>query len=215
MTVALYRFIEESLQPAAIELLGSPIASMQGISTYSCRNRNGSNTDRLSEHALANALDVGTLKLANGKTVSVLKDWGPTVRDLQPTEDKELVAITGKTAPPPASRIASARDARAIKADWRTPPVPIKKSVALSAPSVPVAKAAASKSAQVQPPVPARVTQRPRKPAPPSKEQLFLKRVHREACKYFGTVLGPDANEAHRDHFHFDMAPRKRSNYCR
>ncbi|MGF1622816.1 MAG: extensin family protein [Rhodomicrobiaceae bacterium] len=47
---------------------------------------------------------------------------------------------------------------------------------------------------------------------PPAK---FLKAVHEGACKMFGTVLGPDANAAHRDHFHFDMAKRRRNSYCR
>jgi hypothetical protein len=29
-------------------------------------------------------------------------------------------------------------------------------------------------------------------------------------------VLGPDANQAHRNHFHLDLAPRNsRSSYCR
>jgi len=27
-------------------------------------------------------------------------------------------------------------------------------------------------------------------------------------------VLGPEANEAHRDHFHFDLAARKRNAFC-
>ena len=42
----------------------------------------------------------------------------------------------------------------------------------------------------------------------------FLKAVHEGACRMFGTVLGPDSNAAHRDHFHFDMAKRRRSSYC-
>ena len=37
----------------------------------------------------------------------------------------------------------------------------------------------------------------------------FLKAVHRAACRNFTTVLGPEANEAHRDHFHFDLAQRR------
>jgi hypothetical protein len=45
-------------------------------------------------------------------------------------------------------------------------------------------------------------------------EAAFLRRLHRGACGTFGTVLGPDANEAHRNHFHFDLAPRKRSAFC-
>ena len=32
----------------------------------------------------------------------------------------------------------------------------------------------------------------------------FLKRAHERACGHFDTVLGPDYNELHRDHFHFD-----------
>ena len=33
----------------------------------------------------------------------------------------------------------------------------------------------------------------------------FLRDVHDGACDLFGTVLGPDYNAAHRDHFHVDM----------
>ncbi|MEF9900258.1 MAG: extensin family protein [Pseudomonas sp.] len=33
----------------------------------------------------------------------------------------------------------------------------------------------------------------------------FLKDVHASACETFNTVLGPDYNAAHRNHFHVDM----------
>ena len=42
----------------------------------------------------------------------------------------------------------------------------------------------------------------------------FLREIHASACKYFGTVLGPEANNAHKNHFHLDMAPRKTTNFC-
>lgn len=46
--------------------------------------------------------------------------------------------------------------------------------------------------------------------------QHFLRAIHAAACKRFGTVLGPEANEAHRNHFHLDMADRGgRGSYCR
>jgi hypothetical protein len=49
-------------------------------------------------------------------------------------------------------------------------------------------------------------------PAPAStKEMAFLKRVHSGSCTLFATVLGPEANEAHRDHFHLDMKVRHSS----
>ncbi len=35
-------------------------------------------------------------------------------------------------------------------------------------------------------------------------ESRFLKRVRDGACRVFGTVLGPDYNSAHRDHFHLE-----------
>ena len=51
--------------------------------------------------------------------------------------------------------------------------------------------------------------------SPTINKEAFLKGAHRTACKIFGTVLGPEANDAHRDHFHVDMAPRRFRNYCR
>ena len=40
-------------------------------------------------------------------------------------------------------------------------------------------------------------------------EATFLKRLHGGSCTVFATVLGPEANEAHRDHFHLDMKERR------
>nr|WP_300059663.1 extensin family protein [uncultured Roseobacter sp.] len=42
-----------------------------------------------------------------------------------------------------------------------------------------------------------------------------LRRMHRDACGPFGTVLGPDADSFHRDHFHFDTARYRSGTYCR
>jgi hypothetical protein len=41
----------------------------------------------------------------------------------------------------------------------------------------------------------------------------FLRVIHESACKRFRTVLSPDYNAAHRDHFHFDMGGK--GTYCR
>jgi len=43
-------------------------------------------------------------------------------------------------------------------------------------------------------------------------EREFLRIVHRSACKRFGTVLGPDYNQAHSDHFHLESDG---SQFCR
>ncbi|MBU2580875.1 MAG: extensin family protein [Alphaproteobacteria bacterium] len=233
MAVALYKFVEESLQPAAVAVLGSPIVSFNGIGSYQCRNRNGDPGGKLSEHALANALDVGTFKLANGASVKVVSDWGPTVRDTekeQPADSVVQPVAGGKQASGPV-RLASLdgkeisrRELRRLRRDAKKgkgpsiPPPPIKKSDALKA--VPAKIATAAKAGA---PPPGKKPQAATKPArivkaaapKETSEMRFLKRVHSEACRYFGTVLGPEANEAHRDHFHFDMAPRNRSNYCK
>ncbi len=42
----------------------------------------------------------------------------------------------------------------------------------------------------------------------------FLRQAHHAACKIFGTVLGPEANSAHKNHFHVDMADRKGFTIC-
>ncbi|MCC6006708.1 MAG: extensin family protein [Rhodobacteraceae bacterium] len=43
----------------------------------------------------------------------------------------------------------------------------------------------------------------------------ILRRAHRAACGPFGTVLGPDADRFHQDHFHFDTARHRSGPYCR
>ena len=61
---------------------------------------------------------------------------------------------------------------------------------------------------------------RPGEPAPitaesaPDSKSQFITYLHEDACRRFGTVLGPNANEAHKDHFHLDMKKRRRASYC-
>jgi hypothetical protein len=42
-----------------------------------------------------------------------------------------------------------------------------------------------------------------------------LRQMHGAACGPFGTVLGPNADRFHRDHFHFDTARYRSGSYCR
>jgi hypothetical protein len=42
-----------------------------------------------------------------------------------------------------------------------------------------------------------------------------LRKMWRAACGPFGTVLGPEANRFHRDHFHFDTARYRSGSFCR
>lgn len=39
-----------------------------------------------------------------------------------------------------------------------------------------------------------------------SSDAIFLRTVHGDACKQFTTVIGPDGDRYHTDHFHLDLA---------
>lgn len=43
----------------------------------------------------------------------------------------------------------------------------------------------------------------------------ILRASHGAACGPFGTVLGPEADRYHKDHFHFDTARYRSGSYCR
>lgn len=43
----------------------------------------------------------------------------------------------------------------------------------------------------------------------------ILKKLHSTACGPFGTVLGPNADKYHLDHFHMDIANHRSGAYCR
>lgn len=131
MVAGLALWLRDDVQLLAKKLLGSEVKRLTNVSSYVCRNRygdaDGVTGGRISEHAYANALDVSSFELADGRKITVAEGW---------TDEA-------------------------------------------------------------------------------SGQAAFLHALHSAACKRFGTVLGPDANAAHKDHLHLDMAPRKRDKYCR
>ena len=42
------------------------------------------------------------------------------------------------------------------------------------------------------------------------KKSRFLKAIHKRACRYFRVAIGPEFNDAHHDHFHYDRGPLSR-----
>ena len=106
------------VRPAARQILGSELASIEHYGTYACRRVGGGEGGRPSEHATANALDVAGFRLRDGRRVTVASDW----------------------------------------------------------------------------------------PDDGAKGR-FLRAVRDGACGTFETVLGPEYNAAHRDHFHLDRGP--------
>ncbi|WP_374471501.1 extensin family protein [Phenylobacterium sp.] len=63
------------VQPAARETLGTPISRIDHYGTYACRNVYGRADGRRSEHAFANAIDVAGFRTADGRRITVLRDF--------------------------------------------------------------------------------------------------------------------------------------------
>ncbi len=77
VAAALALWIEHDVQTAAVQHFGSRVASVQTLGSYACRNIVGSKLwkDFRSQHATANAIDISGFTLADGRTVSVRRDW--------------------------------------------------------------------------------------------------------------------------------------------
>lgn len=111
------RWVSRVIEPSAQYYFGSPLVEMKVAASYACRPINHVSGGRLSEHGYANAVDISSFTLADGRTVTVKGGW------------------------------------------WGS-----------------------------------------------ERERLFLRAVHDGACQEFTTVLGPNADAMHKDHFHVDLA---------
>jgi hypothetical protein len=223
MVVSLHAWVERTLQPAAQEAFGSPVTRLRNASGYACRTRVGStfHSDRLSEHALANAIDIAGFVTGDGRTIEVAHRWGPTVRDQREAEKvaaartkdvKDVASPVDKGGLPKVGgalnrRISAIAHAAAEPAKGKKNATPVQ-IAELQKPDRSTLDVSADPKA-----IPATATPG-REEVAKSAEGLFLRRLHKGACGVFGTVLGPEANEAHRDHFHFDLAQRSHSAYC-
>lgn len=128
VAAALSIWERETVQRAAMRHLGSRVVRIEHAGSFSCRRLYGRSEGAYSEHATADAIDILGFRLADGRHVTVLRDW-------------------------------------------RGDPA----------------------------------------------KQGFLKEVRDGACDLFSTVLSPDYNSAHADHFHLDLAERGTSGWrlCR
>lgn len=74
---ALALWVEYELQPMALSTFGSRVVGLKDMGTYACRNIIGNEkwSKMRSQHALANAVDIGGFKLANGQEITVARDW--------------------------------------------------------------------------------------------------------------------------------------------
>ncbi len=189
VTAALHNWLEKVAQPAARELFGSPIARLTGTGGYVCRNRNGAASGPISEHAFANAIDISGFVLADGRTIDVLRDWGRAAHERR----NASLAVRARAATAAGANVAASVGANQSPAR-------------LSSAEQPQYLGGLASQAATQP--------KDTPDAKPSNETIFLKRLHAGACAIFGTVLGPEANEEHRNHLHLDMKTRNRKAFC-
>ena len=63
------------VQPAAQELLGSAVTTIDHFGSYNCRRMYGREGSSWSEHATANAVDIAGFRLADGRRITLVGDW--------------------------------------------------------------------------------------------------------------------------------------------
>lgn len=217
MVAALDRWIRQSVQPLAKKHLGERIAKVSVMSDYSCRRSTG-RRNRWSQHAFVDALDIRGFVTETGRKTYVLDTWGETKRDVA----ARIAAAKAKAAQAKLEKMAAeTAPKKAIQKSDEPDESKAGKTVVVAArlggPNG--AKGAAEKNSLRSraivaslgggvPPIPLP------QDAPPKPESKFLRAAHKAACGIFGTTLGPEANEAHRNHFHVDMAERKYKKIC-
>lgn len=71
-------WIRNAAVPAAREILNGELVKVETFGTYSCRGIVGggaASAGRVSQHGLANAVDISAFVLRDGRRISVLGDW--------------------------------------------------------------------------------------------------------------------------------------------
>jgi len=73
----LANWFDGPVQAAAQRWFGARVARLESMGTYSCRNiiGNAAYSNKLSEHAHANAVDIGGFVLTDGRHITVLNGW--------------------------------------------------------------------------------------------------------------------------------------------
>ena len=81
---------EAEVEQLALSTLGTGIAEIRHYGSFSCRAMSG-NSRRTSLHSSARALDVSGFDLDDGRSISVLRDWGEGAKG----KFLRLVAVAG------------------------------------------------------------------------------------------------------------------------
>jgi hypothetical protein len=227
MIAALSRWMDREVQPLARKHLGAPVVRLDTMSSYSCRNAYGRADRRLSEHGRANAVDIAAFVTARGQSAMVVADWGQTAREIAAqaaaaakaqAEQAAAQSAVRSFAAPQLSSSGGGTTQSSLAPVPASPPEPSSGqlfgipgfSISIgSSQSGGASELGLTPPSRLGGPKPVNTPQGTSAPAAlPQVKTQFLHAIHQSACKIFGTVLGPEANKAHRNHFHVDMAER-------
>ncbi|MDO9384850.1 MAG: extensin family protein [Hyphomicrobiaceae bacterium] len=205
LVAGLYQWMKNDIQPLSKKHFGAPVIKIETMSDYSCRMAYGRKGNKLSEHGKANALDIRGFVTARGETAYVLEQWGKTDRDRK----AELAALAAQKEAAAKATSAAANAGSKTAVEQQTANAVAVSQASLSGTGLKPGKLEGRKLDMEQKAAAVIVPE-----APMSKKTQFLHDAHDTACRVFGTSLGPESNEAHRNHFHVDMAERKRTKIC-
>lgn len=75
LAVGLGQFEKRVLNPQAERFFGTKVRRILAYGAFSCRNVEHTGSNRRSEHARANAIDIAGFVLADGRRITVMADW--------------------------------------------------------------------------------------------------------------------------------------------
>jgi hypothetical protein len=75
MVAELDQWLADTVQPAAQARFGQRVAQINSMGSYACRGMNNQRGAQLSEHSFGNALDIGGFTLADGRQITLVRDW--------------------------------------------------------------------------------------------------------------------------------------------
>jgi hypothetical protein len=206
LVAGLSQWMKNDIQPLAKKHLGAGITKIETMSDYSCRMAYGRKGNKLSEHGRANALDIRGFVTAKGEAAHVLEQWGKTERDRQAEAAKTAAENAAAEKASEAAAAAGSKTAvetvSALDGPSGKRPAPAMASLGATGLKPSLHSRSEKAAAAIVP------------EEPQNKKAQFLRDAHASACRIFGTSLGPESNEAHSNHFHVDMAARKRTKIC-
>jgi len=101
LTAALYWW-ERDLKQQALEILKVPLARIDHIGTFACRNVNSETGGQRSQHAFANAIDISAFVLADGRRITIGSAWnaaGPSADFVRAARDRACRYFNGVLSP--------------------------------------------------------------------------------------------------------------------